>query len=233
MNKDQKLLEEAYEKVLQEETNLEKALKEIEVSSKEAEAKKQEKLKDLSQIVSGQLGTDEKGNFIYKPSGYEHGKFYKSLIGSLFDKDLKEVPRGTPVKEGMIWTEQDVNTIKVFRATNVNGRLMKVEVPRKEVVEKGLDFLISERTLQEIADRQYKGNLDLARGWRIIYAPKDFNMKCYSAEEIFRSLEAMHKEGAIKSEYEELVGYYKKMFKEREIDSTLSKDFDIKALEDF
>ena len=237
MNKDQKLLEECYEKVLNEETNLEKALRGIEANSgeyaKEAERKKEEKMKDLSQIVSGQLGTDEKGSFVYRPSIYEHGDFYKSYIGNLFDKDYKEVPRGTPVKEGMIWTEQDVNTIKVFRATNVNGRLMKVEVPRKEVVEKGLDFLISERTLEEIADRRYKGNLDLARGQRIIYAPKDFNVKVYSAEEILRSLEAMHKEGVIKSEYEKLVGYYKKIFKERERDSKLSKDFDIKALEDF
>lgn len=233
MDKDQRLLEEAYTKVLKEESNLEKALKDTQKEHEAFQNRKAEASKDLSQPVSGQLGHDEKGNFVYKPSGYEHGKFYKSLIGSLFDEDLKEVPRGTPVKEGMLWTEQDVNTIKVFRATNVDGRLMKVEVPRKEVVEKGLDFLISERTLQEIADRQYKGNLDLARGWRIIYAPEDFNMKCYSAEEIFRSLEAMHKEGVRKSECEELTRYYKKMFKIKEMDDALSKDFDIKALEDF
>lgn len=102
MNKDQRLLEEAYEKVLQEETNLEKALKEIEASSKEAEAKKQEKLKDLSRPIANQLGHDEKGNFVYMPSQYEHGKFYKSYaITSLFDKDLKEIDSKTPIEAGM------------------------------------------------------------------------------------------------------------------------------------
>ena len=235
MNKDQKLLEEAYQKVLQEETNLEKALREIEASSKESEAKKEEKLKDLSQIVPGQLGTDEKGNFIYKPSGYEHGKFYKSLIGSLFDKDYKEVPRGTPVKEGMLWNEQDINTIKVYKATEVDGRLMKVEVPRKEVVEKGLDGLKSERELQQIADRKYNGNIDLARGMHIIVGrPITFVVKLFSAEQIYKALDALvEAKRILEWERDSLVDLFKPKIKEREIDSTLSKDFDIKALEDF
>ena len=217
MNKDQKLLEEAYEKILKEETNLEKALKEIEVSSKEykkeAERKKEEQLKDPSNPISMELGTDEKGSFVYRPSIYKHGDFYKSYIGSLFSLDLKEVPLTTPIKEGMMWTEQDINTRIVYRATMIEGRLMKKMVPPQEAREKGLTNLISKDALEIEAKRKYKGNIDIARGWRIIYAPKDFNIKCYSAEEIFRSLEAMHKEGAIKSEYEKLVGYYKKMFK--------------------
>ena len=237
MDKDQRLLEEAYQKVLDEETDLEKALGEIEANTreyaKEAERKKEEKLKDLSQIVSGQLGTDEKGSFVYRPSIYKHGDFYKSYIGNLFSPDLKEVPLTAPIKEGMMWTQRDINTINVFRATMINGRLMKKLVPPQETREKGFTSLISKDALEIEAERKCKGNIDIARGWRILYAPKDFNIKFYSAEEILRSLEAMHKEEVIKSEYEILVGYYKKAFKERERDSNLSKDFDISALEDF
>ena len=238
MNKDQKLLEEAYQKVLQEETNLEKALKEIEVSSKEAERKKEEKLKDLSQIVSGQLGTDEKGNFVYKPSGYEHGKFYKSLIGSLFNKDYKEVPRGTPVKEGMIWTEQGINTKEVYRAKSVHGRLMIEKVPPQEVKEKGLSYLMSERELQAEASKSFGGNVDEALGWRLAHhLPIKFGVKFYEPERVFRALEARRQSltGLLRSRkaFEDVIEKYKKAFKEKELNSTLSKDFDIKALEDF
>ena len=239
MNKDQKLLEEAYQKVIQEETNLQKALKEIEANSKEyqkeAERKKEEKLRD-SQIITGQLGTDEKGSFVYKATIYKPGSFYKSYVGSLFSPDLKEVPPSTPIKEGMMWTEQDINTVIVYRATMIEGRLMKKMDPSQETREKGLTSLISKDALEKEAERKHKGNIDIARGWRILYAPKEFNVKFYSAEEILRSLEAMHEEGVLKSEYEKIVKDYKKKFKEREIDSTLSKDFseeDLKALEDF
>ena len=242
MNKDQKLLEEAYKKVLKEETNLEKALKNIEKDSKdwvaEREKKEEEKSKDLSQIVSGQLGTDEKGNFIYKPSGYQHGKFYKSLIGSLFDEDLKEVPRGTPVKEGMFWTEQGINTKEVYRAKNVHGRLMEERVPPQEAKEKGLSHLMSERELQAEANESFGGNVDEALGWILAHQlPIKFAVKFYEPERVFRALEARRQavEGvsyALKA-IEDVIEKYKKAFKERERDSTLSKDFDISALEDF
>ena len=242
MNKDQKLLEEAYQKVLNEETNLETALRGIEANSheyaKEAERKKEEKLKDLSQIVSGQLGTDEKGNFIYKPSGYEHGKFYKSRFAGLFDEDLKEVPQGTPVKEGMFWTEQGINTKEVYRAKNVHGRLMIEKVPPQEVKEKGLSYLMSERELQAEASKSFGGNVDEALGWILAHQlPIKFAAKFYEPERAFRALEARRQavEGvsyALKA-IEDIIEKYKKAFKEREIDSTLSKDFDIKALEDF
>lgn len=238
MNKDQKLLEEAYQKVLKEETNLEKALREIEVSSKESEAKKQEKLKDLSQIVSGQLGTDEKGNFIYKPSGYEHGKFYKSRFAGLFDEDLKEVPQGTPVKEGMFWTEQGINTKEVYRAKSVHGRLMIEKVPPQEVKEKGLSYLMSERELQAEANKSFGGNVDEALGWRLAHhLPIKFAVKFYEPERVFRALEERRQavEGVLYASeaIEDVIEKYKKAFKERERDSNLSKDFDIKALEDF
>jgi hypothetical protein len=223
MNKDQKLLEEAYQSIY--ESSEQELLKHIK--------RETSKLKDPSDPISLELGTDEKGSFVYSPSIYKPGGVYKSYIGSLFSSDLKEVPRSTQIKEGMMWTEQDINTKIVYKATNIEGRLMKKMVPSQEAREKGLTSLVSNYTLEKEAERKYNGNIDLARGWRILYAPKDFNIKFYSAEEILRSLEAMHKEGVIKSEYETLVGYYKKMFKEKEIDSTLSKDFDIKALEDF
>lgn len=238
MNKDQKLLEEAYQKVLQEETNLEKALRGIEASSKESEAKKEEKLKDLSQIVSGQLGTDEKGNFIYKPSGYEHGKFYKSRFAGLFDEDLKEVPQGTPVKEGMIWTEQGINTKEVYRAKNVHGRLVEERVPPQEVKEKGLSYLMSERELQTEANKSFGGNVDEALGWRLAHElPIKFGVEFYEPERVFRALEARRQavEGvsyALKA-IEDVIEKYKKAFKEKELNSNLSKDFDISALEDF
>ena len=242
MNKDQKLLEEAYQKVLKEETNLEKALRGIEANSreyaKEAERKKEEKLKDLSQIVSGQLGTDEKGNFIYKPSGYEHGKFYKSRFADLFDKDLKEVPQGTPVKEGMFWTEQGINTKEVYRAKNVHGRLIEERVPPQEVKEKGLSYLMSERELRAEANKSFGGNVDEALGWRLTHSlPARFAVKFYEPERVFRALEARRQAlGALsysRKVIEDIIEKYKKMFKERERDSKLSKDFDIKALEDF
>lgn len=242
MNKDQKLLEEAYQKVLEEETNLEKALKNIEKDSKdwvaEREKKEEEKMKDLSQIVSGQLGTDEKGNFIYKPSGYEHGKFYKSLIGSLFDKDYKEVPRGTPVEEGMFWTEQGINTKEVYRAKNVHGRLMEERVPPQEVKEKGLSYLMSERELQAEANKSFGGNVDEALGWRLAHSlPVRFAIKFYEPERVFRALEERRQSlsgfSLSRKAFEDIIEIYKKAFKERELDSTLSKDFDIKALEDF
>ena len=239
MNKDQKLLEEAYQKVLKEETNLEKALKEIEVSSKEAETKKEEKLKDLSQIVSGQLGTDEKGNFIYKPSGYEHGKFYKSRFADLFDEDLKEVPRGTPVKEGMFWTEQGINTKEVYRAKNVHGRLMIEKVPPQEVKEKGLSYLMSERELQaEATNKGFGGNVDEALGWRLAHVlPIKFGVKFYEPERVFRVLEerrqAIRGSSQSRKAFEDVIEKYKKAFKEKELNSNLSKDFDIRALEDF
>ena len=238
MNKDQKLLEEAYDKVLQEETNLEKALREIEASSKEAEAKKEEKIKDLSQIVSGQLGTDEKGNFIYKPSGYEHGKFYKSRFAGLFDEDLKEVPQGTPVKEGMFWTEQGINTKEVYRAKNVHGRLVEEIVPPQEVKEKGLSYLMSERELQAEANKSFGGNVDEALGWRLAHhLPIKFAVKFYEPERVFRALEERRQSltGLLRSRkaFEDVIEMYKKAFKEKELNSTLSKDFDIKALEDF
>jgi hypothetical protein len=223
MNKDQKLLEEAYQSIY--ESSEQELLKHIK--------RETAKLKDPSDPISMELGTDEKGSFVYKSSIYKPGGVYKSYIGSLFSSDLKEVPRSTPIKEGMMWTEQDINTKIVYRATNIEGRLMKKMVPPQEAREKGLTSLVSNYTLEKEAERKHNGNIDLARGWRILYAPKDFNVKFYSAEEILRSLEAMHKEGVIKSEYETLVGYYKKMFKEKEIDSTLSKDFDISALEGF
>ena len=242
MNKDQKLLEEAYEKVLQEETNLEKALRGIEANSreyaKESEAKKEEKLKDLSQIVSGQLGTDEKGNFVYKPSGYEHGKFYKSRLADLFDEDLKEVPQGTPVKEGMFWTEQGINTKEVYRAKNVHGRLVEERVPPQEVKEKGLSYLMSERELQAEASKSFGGNVDEALGWILAHQlPIQFGVKFYEPERVFRALEARKRavEGvsyALKA-IEDVIEKYKKAFKEKELNSNLSKDFDIKALEDF
>ena len=241
MNKDQKLLEEAYQKVLKEETNLEKALKNIEKDSKdwvaEREKKEEEKIKDLSQIVSGQLGTDEKGNFIYKPSGYEHGKFYKSRFAGLFDKDLKEVPQGTPVKEGMFWTEQGINTKEVYRAKSVRGRLMVEKVPPQEVKEKGLSYLMSERELQAEASKSFGGNVDEALGWRLVHSlPIKFAVKFYEPERVFRALEERRQ--AMPFSYsgkaiEDVIEKYKKAFKERELDSTLSKDFDIKALEDF
>ena len=237
MNKDQKLLEEAYQKVLQEETALQKALRGIEASSKdyakEAERKKEERLKDSSQVITGQLGTDEKGSFVYSPSVYKHGDFYKSYIGSLFSPDLKEVPRSTPIKEGMMWTERDVNTNFVYRATMIEGRLMKKMVPSQEARGKGLTNLISKYALEKEAERKYKGNIDLARGWRVLHAPVDFNVKFYSAEEILRALEALYKDRMHVREYERIVGIYKQKFKEHEIDSTLSKDFDISALEGF
>ena len=236
MNKDQKLLEEAYQKVLKEETNLQKALREIEASSKESERKKEEKLKDLSQIVSGQLGTDEKGSFVYSPSIYKRGDFYKSYIGSLFSSDLKEVPRSTPIKEGMMWTEQDINTKIVYRATMIDGRLMKKMVPPQEAREKGLTSLVSKHALEKEAERKFNDNIDLARGWRIINAPVDFNVKFYSPEEIFKGLEALYKDGKYEKEYERIVGIYKQKLKEREIDTKLSDTFnqdDLEALKDF
>ena len=242
MNKDQKLLEEAYEKVLNEETNLEKALNNIEREAEDSLAdrkkKEEEKLKDLSQIVSGQLGTDEKGNFIYKPSGYEHGKFYKSRFAGLFDKDYKEVPRGTPVKEGMFWTEQGINTKEDYRAKNVHGRLMAEKVPSQEVKEKGLSYLMSERELQAEASKSFGGNVDEALGWILAHeVPIKFGVKFYEPERVFRALEARRQavEGvsyALKA-IEDIIEKYKKAFKERERDKQLSKDFDIKALEDF
>jgi hypothetical protein len=236
MNKDQKLLEEAYQKVLQEETNLQKALKEIEASSKESERKKEEKLKDLSRVIADQLGTDEKGSFVYRPSIYKPGGVYKSYIGSLFSSDLKEVPLSTPIEEGMMWTEQDINTINVYRATMINGRLMKTLVPSAEAKQKGLTKLISNYALKKEAERKFNGNIDLARGWLILRTPVDFNAKFYSPEEIFRSLEALYKDGKYKKEYEKIVGIYKQKFKEKEIDTKLSDTFnqeDLEALKDF
>jgi len=223
MSKDQRLLEEAYQSIY--ESSDQELLKHIK--------KETAKLKDPSDPISLQLGTDEKGSFVYRSSIYKPGGLYKSYIGSLFSPDLKEVPPSTPIKEGMMWTEQDVNTVIVYRATMIEGRLMKKMVPPQEAREKGLTSLVSHYTLEKEAERKYKGNIDVARGWRIFYAPKDFNVKFYSAEEILRSLEAMRKEGIIKSEYEKIVKDYKQKFKEHEINSTLSKDFDIKALEDF
>ena len=239
MNKDQKLLEEAYQKVLKEETNLEKALREIEVSSKESERKKEEKLKDLSQVIAGQLGTDEKGNFVYKPSGYEQGKFYKSYnITSLFNKDLKEIDSRTPIEVGMFWTQQGINTKEVYRAKNVHGRLMIEKVPPQEAKEKGLSYLMSERELQAEANENFGGNVDEALGWMLAHElPIKFAVKFYEPERVFRALEARRQavEGvsyALKA-IEDIIEKYKKAFKEHEIDSTLSKDFDISALKDF
>ena len=235
MNKDQKLLEEAYQKVLKEETNLEKALKEIEVSSKEAKAKKEEKLKDLSQPIANQLGTDEKGNFVYKPSQFEHGLFYKSHIYNLFDKDYKKMDDKAPIQEGALWLEQDINTKKVYRATKLHGRLMKAEVPREEVKQKGLDNLITYQEIQREAERRFNSDPDVARGWYIAYnSPIEFFVKFYDKETILKSLEALKKYTPSHSKvYDELIEKYKKAFKERERDSKLSKDFDISALEDF
>lgn len=238
MNKDQKLLEEAYQKILNEETNLEKALdnieRETEASLAERKRKEGEKMKDLSQIVSGQLGTETKRNFVYAASLYKPKEFYKSFLDDLFDKDLKEVPHNSPVKEGMLWTEQDVNTIKVFRATNVDGRLMKVEVPAEEVKSKGLTSLISERKLQQKADRHHKGNIDLARGRHMLSGSVDFFAKFYSKEQIHRALDALLKAYAIMQDlHDKLTKAYAIKFKQRERDSNLSKDFNISALEDF
>jgi hypothetical protein len=226
MNKDQKLLEEAYQSIY--ESSEQELLKHIK--------RETAKLKDPSDPISMELGTDEKGSFVYKSSIYKPGGVYKSYIGSLFSPDLKEVPRSTPIKEGMMWTEQDINTIIVYRATMIEGRLMKKMVPPQEAREKGLTSLVSNYTLEKEAERKHKGNIDIARGWRILYAPKDFNVKFYSADEILRSLEAMHKEGVLKSEYEKIVGDYKKKLKEREIDTKLSDTFnqdDLEALKDF
>lgn len=243
MNKDQKLLEEAYQKVLQEETALERALRGIEANSKdyakEAERKKEEKLKDLSQVIAGQLGTDEKGNFVYKPSGYEHGKFYKSYnITSLFNKDLKEIGSRTPIEVGMFWTQQGINTKEVYRAKNVHGRLVVEKVLPQEAKEKGLSYLMSERELQAEANENFGGNVDEALGWILAHSlPIKFGVKFYEPERVFRALEARRQavEGvsyALKA-IEDIIEKYKKAFKEHEIDSTLSKDFDIGALEDF
>jgi hypothetical protein len=223
MNKDQKLLEEAYQSIY------ESSEQELLTHIKRETAK----LKDPSDPISLELGTDEKGSFVYKSSIYKPGGVYKSYIGSLFSPDLKEVPRSTPIKEGMMWTEQDINTKIVYKATMIEGRLMKKMVPPQEAREKGLTSLVSKYTLEKEAERKHNGNIDLARGWRILYAPRDFNIKFYSAEEIIRSLEAMHKEGGMKYDYEKILGEYKKKLKEREMDSTLSKDFDIGALEGF
>lgn len=242
MNKDQKLLEECYEKVLNEETNLEKALKNIE---REAEAplaerkkKEEEKMKDLSQIVSGQLGTDEKGNFVYKPSGYEYGKFYKQRLADLFDKDYKEIPRNTPVQEGMFWTEQGINTKEVYKAKNVHGRLMAEKVLPQETKEKGLSYLMTERELQAEANKSFRGNVDAALGWRLANElPIKLGVKFYEPERVFRALEERRQaaEGVpyVLNAVEVIIKKCKKAFKEREIDLNLSKDFDIKALEDF
>ena len=240
MNKDQKLLEEAYIKVLKEESNLEKALRNIqtdtEASLAERKRKQEEKIKDLSQPISGQLETDEKGNFVYIKSMYDPNTFYKSrALYHLFDADLKEVHHGTPIKEGMLWTEQSINTINVYRATNVNGRLMKVEVPREEVIKKGLDGLISERELQAKADEKYKGNIDVARAMHISqYGTSSFIAKVYDKEQVFRAFDAALNAGyLVRSSYERLVELFEKEYKIKETDDTLSKDFDIKALEDF
>lgn len=242
MNKDQKLLEEAYNKVLQEETSLEKVLKSIETDSKswaaEKEKKKEEKLKDLSQVVSDQLGHDEKGNFIYKPSGYEHGKFYKSYtITNLFDKDLREIDFRTPIEEGMFWTQQGVSTKEVYRAKNVHGRLMVDKVSPREASEKGLSYLMSEKELQA-RDKLRGADVDEALGWRLAHeVPMKFAIKFYEPERIFRALEArkqnMSGGSLTRKSFEDVIEQYKKAFKERETDTKLSKDFDIKALEDF
>ena len=223
MNKDQKLLEEAYQSIY--ESSEQELLKHIK--------RETSKLKDPSDPISMELGTDEKGSFVYSPSIYKRGDFYKSYIGSLFSSDLKEVPSSTPIKQGMMWTEQDINTKIVYKATMIEGRLMKKMVPPQEAREKGLTSLVSNYTLEKEAERKHKGNIDLARGWRIINAPVDFNVKFYSPEEIFKGLEALLKDGKYEKEYETLVGIYKQKFKEKEIDSTLSKDFDISALEGF
>ena len=223
MNKDQKLLEEAYQSIY--ESSEQELLKHIK--------KETAKLKDPSDPISLELGTDEKGSFVYSPSIYKPGGVYKSYLGSLFSPDLKEVPRSTPIKEGMMWTERDVNTNFVYRATMIEGRLMKKMVPSQEARGKGLTNLISKYALEKEAERKYKGNIDLARGWRVLHAPVDFNVKFYSAEEILRALEALYKDRMHVREYERIVGIYKQKFKEHEIDSTLSKDFDISALEGF
>ena len=226
MNKDQKLLEEAYQSIY--ESSEQELLKHIK--------KETAKLKDPSDPISLELGTDEKGSFVYSPSIYKPGGVYKSYLGSLFSPDLKEVPRSTPIKEGMMWTEQDINTKIVYRATMIEGRLMKKMVPPQEAREKGLTSLVSNYTLEKEAERKHKGNIDLARGWRIINAPVDFNVKFYSPEEIFKGLEALYKDGKYEKEYEKIVKDYKQKFKEKEIDTKLSDTFnqdDLEALKDF
>ena len=239
MNKDQKLLEECYNKVLQEETNLEKTLKSIETDSKdwaaERKRKEEEKLKDLSKPVTDELGHDEKGNFIYLPSQYEHGLFYKSHIYNLFDKDYKKMDDKAPIQEGALWLEQDINTKKVYRATKLHGRLMRAEVPREEVKQKGLDHLITYQELQRKADKVFNGDPDVARGWYIAYnSPIEFFVKFYDKDTILKSLEALKKyTPSHEKVYDEVIEKYKKAFRERETNAKLSKDFDVKALEDF
>jgi hypothetical protein len=226
MNKDQKLLEEAYESIY--ESFEQELLNHIK--------RETAKLKDPSDPISLELGADEKGSFVYSPSIYKPGGVYKSYIGSLFSSDLKEVPRSTPIKEGMMWTEQDINTKIVYRATMIEGRLMKKMVPPQEARVKGWTNFISKYALEKEAERKHNGNIDLARGWRIINAPVDFNVKFYSPEEIFKGLEALYKDGKYEKEYERIVGIYKQKFKEKEIDTKLSDTFnqdDLEALKDF
>ena len=226
MNKDQKLLEEAYQSIY--ESSEQELLNHIK--------RETAKLKDPSDPISMELGTDEKGSFVYRSSIYKPGGVYKSYLGSLFSPDLKEVPPSTPIKQGMMWTEQDINTIIVYRATMIEGRLMKKMVPPQEAREKGLTSLVSNYTLEKEAERKHKGNIDLARGWRIINAPVDFNVKFYSPEEIFKGLEALLKDGKYEKEYERIVEIYKQKLKEKEIDTKLSDTFnqdDLDALKDF
>lgn len=114
------------------------------------------------------------------------------------------------------------------------------KVPPQEVKEKGLSYLMSERELQTEANKRFGGNVDEALGWRLAYIlPVRFAIKFYEPERVFRALEARKRadEGMsyarTRKASEDVIEKYKKAFKERERDSTLSKDFDISALEDF
>ena len=236
MNKDQRLLEEAYIKVLREETSLEKALKDSQKEHEAFQKRKAEVSKDLSQPVSGQLGHDEKGNFVYVASTYKPKEFYKSrVLYHMFGKDFKEIPKETPIEEGMYWTEQQINAVAVFRANRVGKRLMAVEVPREEVHLTGLSGLITERQLQKQADEKYKGNIDVARAMHIArYGTSSFIAKFYDKEQVFRAFDAALNAGyLVRSSYERLVDLFTKEYKIKEVDDTLSKDFDVKALEGF
>ena len=156
-------------------------------------------------------------------------------MNHLFGKNFKQIPKETPIEEGMYWTEQQIHIVEVFRAKRVNGRLMAVEVPREEVLSKGLSGLITERQLQAEADNKYKGNIDVARAMHIArYGTPSFIAKVYDKEQVFRSLDAALNAGyLVRSTYEDLVELFNKEYKIKEMDDTLSKDFDIEALEGF
>jgi len=108
MNKDQRLLAEAYEQV--QETTL--GMSKAQLS--------QSWLETVKDTDKDNLGYDGQ-NYILKPSSKGKGQFYKSYIGGslTFDEDKRPISREEKIKEGYYWSGLGGR----YKAVVVDGKL--------------------------------------------------------------------------------------------------------------